>query len=553
MNTFKKLFGILLSLCIMLSMLPTAMADSAQDEYFKDRSWEQVVADLFAKYDVASDRVTLGYYNTVTGEEHFHQPDKYMIGASVYKVPLNMAFAEKISKGEMDWDSKINDIDYEFMMRESIIYSNNDLSGLLMIDLAGGYYGFLDYIAPYLGVDTATVDSQYYNERFTARQYVTCLKTLYENPERFPKILDTMKEAEPSNYFRTNEQRYEIAHKYGYWVENYMLCLNDVGIVYTDDPIIIVMFTAGIANAYNLMAEYCTLMCDYSQYHRAERLAAEAEEKAREQEALQLAAKELDSKTVSAEMAAPVPDTTNEGSAPTMFSPLILFAGIAILTLIALTAVLIFCRRRMARVIWASASVVLCALAAFLCLLAYSSGVLIAKPKGDPQQAVSAFFDAVISENYTEAYGHISGYSSLGLEKTPADSVSLAAYEALKASYDYELIGNCSVDKLAASQQLQFSYLDLTAIQEDVKALTVVKLEELVMERPKSEIYDENKQFLPAITEEAFAAAVNEVLESAEKYYVTTGLQLKLEYKDDNWLIIPSDELLKALVGGTAS
>ena len=562
MKLLKKLFSFSITVMLIFSMLPAASADSTEEDYFKDRSWDDVIADFFVKHNITHDRITLGYYNTVTGEEHYYQPDKYMLGASVYKVPLNMAYAEKIYNGEMDWDSPTPYQPYEDLMYNSIVYSDNEDSGTLMFNLGGTYRGFLDYIAPYLGVDTENVDPLYYNEHFTARQYVTCLKTLYHNSERFPNIIETMKLAEPNHYFRLHEQRYEIAHKYGYWPGDYFYHINDVGIVFTDDPIVIVMFTASVDNAYEVMTDYCTVMCDYTNYHREQRLIAEAEAKAQAKKLAEEEAKKLaetlptvvpEAEQIVQTLPAETEETEEDSHrhSPNIFSALLGFVLTVIAAFLAIAAIIHYGRKGKINAPWALAAVIISAAAMLLCLLANSVGVLVAKPDGDPQETVTAFFDALSVGNYDEAYSYLDNCTSLGLENEPADPVAQAAYAALRNSYEYDLFGNCSVDKLSAVQQLQFSCLDLKAIQPLVQELTVVKLEELVMSRPASEIYDENRQYLPSITMEAYSAAVNEALKSADKYYNSSSLHLQLEYKDGRWLIIPSQELLKALMGGS--
>ncbi len=547
MKIIKKLSAFIIVACLLISIIPCASADGLNEEYFDGRSWEEVIADFFEKHRIDHDRITLGYYNTVTGEEHYYQPDKYMVGASVYKVPLNMAYAEKISKGEMDWDSLTPYEPYEDLMRNSIIYSNNEDSGTLMFNLGGTYRGFLNYIAPYLGVDTETVEPQYYNEQFTARQFVSCLKTLYHESERFPKIIETMKEAEPKNYFRMREQRYELAHKYGYWPGEYLTHVNDVGIVYTDDPIVIVMFTASVANALEVMTDYCTLMCDYTQYHRAKRLAAEAEEAARLKAALDDARADLASKALVSESIEAVPlKVENEKSNG---SALLISAAVVLAAIVALAAVLFSKRHKKNRFLICTV-IIICAAATVLCLLLGSVGTVFTRPKGDPRETVTAFFDALNSGDYDSAYSHISGYTSLGLENTPSDSVSKAAYDALKASYKYKLLGNCSVDKRSASQQLEFSYLELSSVKGDVSSVCIDKLEEIAAERSQADLYSEDSKFLPAVSEEAFELAVNEVLKTPEKHCVTDTIQIQLEYKDERWLIIPDAALINALSGG---
>ena len=65
-------------------------------------------------------------------------------------------------------------------------------------------------------------------------------------------------------------------------------------------------------------------------------------------------------------------------------------------------------------------------------------------------------------------------------------------------------------------------------------------------------IYDENKHYLPSVTEEAYLAALDSVLEHAETYYAELDLELSLTYTDGRWQILTSPALLRALNGGTA-
>ena len=87
----------------------------------------------------------------------------------------------------------------------------------------------------------------------------------------------------------------------------------------------------------------------------------------------------------------------------------------------------------------------------------------------------------------------------------------------------------------------------------DVSSLCIDKLEEIVMERSKAEVYDKNKNFLPAVTAEAFELAVKELLESADKYSISEEILLQLEYDGENWLIVPNADLIHALSGGIAN
>ncbi len=190
--------------------------------------------------------------------------------------------------------------------------------------------------------------------------------------------------------------------------------------------------------------------------------------------------------------------------------------------------------------------------AMLLCLLASTVGTLVARPTGDPQETVTAFFDALSAGDYDSAYARLNGYSDLGLANTPADPVGQKLYDALKESYSYELYGSCVVDQLSAHQEVLFTYLDLPALAADLEEETMEVLSGFVEERPRSELYDKDNNYLPEVAQEAYSTAVDNLLAQAGNYYTTTGVQLELDYMDGSWLLQPSRSLLTAITGGAA-
>ena len=96
--------GLLAALCLTAVLCPAALAAPVED----DGSWDKLIADFLDKYEDRnkSCSITLGYRNLVTGEEHFYKGGEYMVTCSMYKVPLNMYFTEKVYNGEMDWDTE---------------------------------------------------------------------------------------------------------------------------------------------------------------------------------------------------------------------------------------------------------------------------------------------------------------------------------------------------------------------------------------------------------------------------------------------------------------
>lgn len=536
-------------------LMPCPAARAAYgEETFADKTWDEVVAALMEEYNVSPESVSMGYCNTVTGETHYYRGDAYMVAASMYKVPLNMVFAERISKGEMDWDTPISGQPYSYLMERSIIKSDNDAAEKLWIKL-GGYKKYRKIICPLMGADPDTVDKLYWkNNLFTAEQMIYCLSLLQANPERFPRLEETMKLVEPERYFNYHKQEFEIAHKYGFLPDETGVHKNDCAICYTDDPICIVLFTCSAGSRTDdFMADFCTLMCDYTQYHTAQRRSEE--EKAEEEAAVAASASPEEralSLTVVPPMsleAEPAGQLVDVSDLAPSTQQLVLCGVIFAACLAALISVLLTARKGKISGGWGTLTVLLVMLALWLCVMAPTVSELLNKPKGDPRDAASGFFDALIAENYDEAYTYLNGYSSLGLEKEPENEVSRMVFDALRSNYSYTLRGDCTMDKTSASQKVLLQHLDLNAFQTDLKQATEDALARKVQMLPRSELYDESGAYLPEVTTSAYADAVASLLMHLEDYMTVSELDLKLIYTADGWKLELSQAMSAALCG----
>ena len=285
-----KIFRSILCFCIVAALAVGCIPAKAMgyvDERFEDKTWDEVVADFFAQYNIDPARVSLGYYNTVSGETHYHNGDQYRVAGSMFKVALNMYWAEKVYLEEIDWEERFNGVDLKRVQEWTILNSDNDFAAA-MFDKIGTYRQYREAVAHFYGEDPATVDKKYYENNFsTAEQIIHCLTMLYNEPERYPNVLELMKQAEPERWFNTGDTSYDIAQKFGYLSDESGTYINSCGVVYTDDPILIVMFTCNVSQADERLGDFCDLMADYAQYQRpirlmkeeADRLAAEAEAK----------------------------------------------------------------------------------------------------------------------------------------------------------------------------------------------------------------------------------------------------------------------------------
>lgn len=575
MKHLKRSLLLLLISVLLLQLVPCAFAEDGpvvSDPRFDGKTWDEVIDDFFNAHTTDRDGVTLGYMNTVTGEQHFYQGDRYMVSGSMYKVPINMLYTEKIYNGEMTLDTSVGGVAYGKLLEWTIVNSDND-SAKRLWDGCGSYHHYRELICPYMGEDAETVDAKFYeNNFFTAEQMIHCLNLLATESERFPGVIDMMLKAEPSNYFKLHTQDYTIAHKYGYNTEGYTLFLNDCAICYTDDPIVIVMFTETIGDTYiyGTLSDYCTLMCDYAQYHTAIRKAEEA--KAAEEEALRQL--ELQNRAQndpgtgpqgnsdpgnSAGTAEPsgnsgssdpvtLPPVNNKKDEGVTFGSLILSGLIVVIAAVFITVMLTNKKRLHAG--WGAAAVVFTALALLLCVHASRAGMLVSKLEGDPRETAERFFTAIDAEQYDLACSYLRDYDSLGLGSEPADEASSLINDALKDSYSWKLYGDCEVSGLNATQTVIFTYLDLSAIDDIIVEKTADNMNSFIATRSNRELYDNDGKFFSSVTDEAYSLAVNYALSRASDYYVTVAFNLELVYSDNEWRILTDQSLLNALVGG---
>lgn len=279
----KKVVAVLLTFVFAIN-IPSAYAEGSVLDALADDNvnpvaadaWQQYIDFLFRYDNVDPEKVAFGYYNAETGEEYYHNADEYFIAASMYKVPLNMIFAEKVGNGEMEMDTKISGVKYSDLQWATIVDSSNERAEL-MWNYLGGYGVYKRLSAKYLTSDVDNLPYKYYeNNWFTPRQYIYCMKLLIENPEQYPGVVDTMIQAGNGVHFKRDVSWCPIASKMGYVTEEYHSVYTDVAIVFTTETFAIVMFTDNLPNPCDVLADYCTLMCDYTNVRAYDKIAKQS-------------------------------------------------------------------------------------------------------------------------------------------------------------------------------------------------------------------------------------------------------------------------------------
>ena len=568
MKAWKKIGMLLLVTALLLAHAPCASAEADLDDArFAHKTWQEVIEDFLDEHGANPAKVACGWCNTVTGEEQYHNGDQYMVSGSMYKVPMNMIFAEKVHKGEISWDTFVGGYRYEYALHATIVDSNNDVARG-MWEYLGGYQPYRHILAPYMGEDPDTVDEKFYENNFsTPRQMIYALKLLQTESERFPRVIDEMLKAEPNKYFKVRDHEYDIAHKYGYYTEGAHLYLNDCAIIYTEEPMAVVIFTDTVVEPYKLLADYCDLMIDYTEYSTAAR--REAERIAAEEAAIAAlnspspAPEETAAPAPSCEpgtsvvTAAPLPsaEPAEETGGASVFGRVVLLVLIAAAAAYFAFAALGRARKGKLRLVPALCAILLAAAALIVCVLPSSQSIKPAEEKpveleGDPQLCVTEFFDALCARDYASAYEKLSGVSTLGLENAPQSEDAAAIWRAMEENREYRLYGDCVAAPGGAVQQLVFTTLDLKALGEAVKAATEAKVEQLAAELSPDEIYNDEGGYLESFTARAYSEALAETLEHAADYRGTVGLNVRLVRSDGDWLIEPDGALYGALTGG---
>lgn len=263
-----------------------------------------IVIETAEKYRISTSDISIGYYYSATGEEWFFNEDTWYYSASLYKVPMTMIYAEKEAAGEIAQDTPVNGLRYSEILRLVLENSNNEWAHVLM-DNAGGDYACRQIEKTYSGLpDSYFIDDYNYYSYFTARFMLAVMKTLYNEPERFPAITEHLLKACPGEYFKDKlEDRYEIAQKYGSYVDSYGETFNHTaGIVYTKNPFILVVMTKNAGQTDSVISYISERFADYTQslediLDELEKAAAEAERA----EAERLAAEEAERQAAEAE------------------------------------------------------------------------------------------------------------------------------------------------------------------------------------------------------------------------------------------------------------
>ncbi len=252
---------------------------------------EALMEQFRADYGLNEENFSLCYYNTATGETYRYNDETFFFAASTYKLPLNLYYYELENAGQIASDASIGGVSLADCHYQSLVWSNNDVSIDMLYNL-GDFRTYKTCMQTYFTMDEADIPYIYYVDNYyCTSMMLDTLQYLYENREQFPEMLDYMGQAQPGQYFdRYLSDQWDVAHKYGYFVddETGVTNIHDTGIVYTDDPFLLAVYTANAPRGEEVLARAAETLAAYTTEQFQRRQAElEAQREAEEQAELE--------------------------------------------------------------------------------------------------------------------------------------------------------------------------------------------------------------------------------------------------------------------------
>ena len=161
-----------------------------------------------------------------------------LLAKAKQEIPDRIIYKNDIEAGDGHTDEhKLNTpLSYEYLQQQSIVYSDNTATNMLVRAL-GGFYSFRKRLAEY---SNETLPAAFYSQNIITAEYMnTVMKRLYQQRDRYHTLIDHMKQATPGEYLQASSDAFEIAQKYGLFEG----VLHTVGIVYTPKPYTVGIFT----------------------------------------------------------------------------------------------------------------------------------------------------------------------------------------------------------------------------------------------------------------------------------------------------------------------
>jgi beta-lactamase class A len=221
------------------------------------------------------DNVGLSFHDINSGKEIIINGDKTFLAASTVKVQMNMVLGDMVQSGAVSENESLsytkdsyeegtgilqaqdltNPFSISLLSDYSIIHSDNIATNMIIKRI--DYYKMRELIDDKLGHTTDNSDNY-----ITANDETKLLELLFSNSSNNPvyiKIIENMKNTDFHDRLDLYLPHNIVAHKVG----DFSSYVNDVGIIYTENPYILSIYTNGIDNANEVIAHISKMIYDY--------------------------------------------------------------------------------------------------------------------------------------------------------------------------------------------------------------------------------------------------------------------------------------------------
>ncbi len=234
-------------------------------------SLKEQVTELVAD---SGDSVSVAYYDLDSDSGFSINGDETFTAASTIKVALAMMVADKIASGELSADESVayESEDYETgtgiiqsdiqssytistLLKYAIVYSDNIATNMLFRTLGGNETVRTYFYETYLNQTTYDLSEN----TITANDAITYLELLYENKDNnsyYDQIISYMRNTVFNVRLVTSLTKGNVAHKIGSIDSE----VHDIGILYTDHPFLLAVYTNGVSDAESLISDITDLI-----------------------------------------------------------------------------------------------------------------------------------------------------------------------------------------------------------------------------------------------------------------------------------------------------
>ncbi len=227
----KRIISMLLSFILLAGLIvPCCAAEDPFDwaawepgemaaQYdFANQTLDEIMAQFMARYSLSEANFSMAYYATGSGERWYFAEDVYRVAASTYKLALNMYYYDLEREGILSPDSLIEGHSLRDMHYKSIVYSDNELSMLMLYNL-GEFWQYRDKMKRYC--DQEYPIEYYTGNNINAGYLLSAIEYLYNHSEDYEEMLEYLLIASPGRCFKFYDSEFPIAHKYG-WFATYV-------------------------------------------------------------------------------------------------------------------------------------------------------------------------------------------------------------------------------------------------------------------------------------------------------------------------------------------